>query len=68
MPSMISGNASGPRTFLTYDALGPEADVQMLMQGKYWQQSLRVRADFSARVGSSVAPVYVYQAAERATG
>lgn len=65
---LISGNASGPRTFLTYDALGPEADVQMLMQGKYRQQSLRIRADFSERVGSSVAPVYVYQAAEAAAG
>lgn len=65
---LISGNTSGPRTFLTYDALGSEADVQMLMQGKYRQQSLRIRADFSERVGNSVAPVYVYQAAERAAG
>lgn len=65
---LISGNTSGPRTFLTYAALGPEADVQMLMQGKYHQQPLRIRADFSERVGSSVAPVYVYQAAERAAG
>lgn len=65
---LISANTSGSRVFLTYDTLGPEADVQMLMQGKYQRQFLRIKADFSERAGSSAAPVYVYQAAETAPG
>ena len=65
---LISANASGSRVFMTYDTLGPEADVQMLMQGKYQRHLLRIKADFSERVGSSAAPVYVYQAAERVAG
>lgn len=65
---LISANTSGSRVFMTYDTLGPEADVQMLTQGKYQRQFLRIKADFSERVGSSAAPVYVYQAAESASG
>lgn len=65
---LISANTSGSRVFMTYDTLGPEADVQMLMQGKYQRQFLRIKADFSERVGSSAAPVYVYQTAGNAAG
>ena len=65
---LISANSGGSRVFLTYDTLGPEADVQMLMEGKYQRRFLRIKADFSERVGGSAAPVYVYQAAESAAG
>ncbi|MHB1532706.1 glycosyltransferase [Acidithiobacillus sp.] len=64
---LISVDANGgPRFFLTYDTLGPIADIQMMIQGKYQRQLVRIKEEFGERAGSSVAPVYMYHTAESA--